>query len=422
MTLIPDMPRNEILTENLPGGLTVILAPRPGSGVVTVDTWVAVGSADEPPRISGVSHFLEHMLFKGTERYGVGEIDRLIEGVGGLINAGTSHDFTHYHVTVATPNFPTALHVISEIVQNAAIDENELNSERQVIIEEYSIKQDNPQGLLFEELYERAFLTGPYRLPVLGVPETLQATGRAEMLDYYQRHYCPERMALMIVGDIEPGPALEAARKAFDGFERPYRPLVPSVPTTAYAVSGEHVIEKEVNETYGAIALPAPPLTDHDEAYGLDVLQFVLGGGHASLLYQEVKEKRRLANSIHMGYSSSRYPDLFYVYFSCDESKRAELEQAVYEQFDRVIQSPPPPEALHRARKLLANSHAFSLETTQGQSSSIGYFYTITGDIEFEKNYIEGVSRVTAEQVQDLARKWLATRDTTRMIIRPKRV
>ena len=415
-------PQPEIAKEILPNGLTVLLVPCPGVRVMTVDVWVSTGSADEPPPINGVSHFLEHMLFKGTARFGAGEIDRAIEGVGGLLNAATSHDVTHYHVTAASPHLPIAMDVIADMVRNAALDAEELDRERGVIIEEYYIKQDDPHGLLWEELYLRAFERGPYRLPVLGVPDTLKAIGPAEITDYYRRHYCPENMLLMVVGDMEPAEALKRARGAFDGFDRPFRPMLDKKTLqTTYAAPAEHVLEKELNETYGVIGFPAPGFGEPREAYGLDVLQFVLGGGNASILNQEIKEKRRLASSIHAGLSTSRHPDLFYVFYTCEEEKRPALETAVFDQLDRLAQSPPAPEVLNRAKKLLTNAHAFSLETTGGQSSAIGYYYTVSGSVDFEKQYAEGVNAVTAQQVQELAGKWLATRaSASRVVIRPK--
>lgn len=407
--------------ERLANGLTVLIVPRPSVQVVTVDMWVATGSADEPPEINGVSHFLEHMLFKGTERYGVGQIDRAIEAVGGVINAGTSHDFTHYYVALAAEEFDTALHIIGEVIQHSTLDEEELNRERQVILEEYYRKQDDPQGVLWENLYERMFARGPYKAPVLGLPETLEAIGRPQMLDYYERHYAPANMALLIVGNVDPDAALRKVEEQMGAFERPFRPLLDrNALTTDYARQVEYVIEKDVNETYCALAFPAPALRDAREAYAIDVMQFVLGGGHASLLYQEVKEKRQLATSIGAGYPSSRFDDIFYIYATCQEDKRREMEQAVLEQIERVAQSASDAESLDRARRLLINSHAFSLETTNGQSSSIGYYYTVTGSTDFERRYAEGIAAVTAEDVQEQARRWLRPEAMNRVLVRPK--
>jgi zinc protease len=408
----------------LSNGLPVLLVHRPGERVVTLDAWVSVGSANEPPGIGGVSHFLEHMLFKGTLRRGVGEIDPLVESVGGYLNAATSHDFTHYYITVAADDFAVAADVLADVLEHSTLDPEELDRERQVILEEYARKQDDPQGFLWDALYERVFDQGPYKASVLGEPETLAAINHDNMLDYYHRHYAPSNLVLIVVGDVEPERALPLLEQHFAGFKRPNRPLLPPHYTpTVYARGVHEVIERDVQETYATLTFPAPSIRDHYAAtYALDVLQFVLGGGNASRLYQEVKEKRRLATSISAGYSSSRHPDLFYVAYTCAEEKREELERVVLDELDRVRQTPVSPAELDRARKLLINAHRFSLETSGGQSGSIGYYYTVTGSPDFEWNYADGIRAVTAEQVQEQARRWLDPEKHAAMALRPKAI
>jgi zinc protease len=409
-----------IVSRRLSNGLKVLVAPRPGCRVATVDMWVNVGSADEPAAFSGASHFLEHMLFKGTARFSLGQIDHLIEGMGGVLNAATSHDYTHYHVTAASASFPKALDIIADMVANALLDAEEIDNEREVIIEEYLIMRDNPQSVIWEELYDRCYESGPYKRSIIGSLESLRGIGRPELLDYYERHYAPENMTLLLVGDLEPERAFDTAERAFYGFHRALRPFASGVDReTRLAPVAEHVLEKEIHETYAMIAFPVPPLRDHEEAYALDVMQFVLGGGDASMLYQELKEKRRLVSAIHTGYPNSRYDDLFHIYFTCEENKRRDAQDAIFDQLallgEREVDAP----ALKRARKLLASEHEFNLETTEGESGSIGYFHAITGDIAYERNYVQGVMSVDAARIRDLARQYLSSREAVRLAIRP---
>lgn len=408
--------------EKLPNQLTVLVSPRPGARVVTADLWVGAGSADEPAAFNGASHFLEHMLFKGAGPYGVGEIDRLIEGIGGVLNAATSHDFTQYYITAAAENLPVMLDTLFHMAANARLEKEEADNERQVIVEEYLIKQDNPQGVLWEQLYFKAFDSGPYRLPILGTPETLAEIGGAELRAYYERHYAPGNMTLVIVGDVEPARAVDEARKTFGTLERPYRPMLErSSLITKYSDPAEHVLEKDANETYGMLAFPSPGMGDSREVCALDVLQYTLAGGDASVLYQELKEKRRLATSIDAGYSHARHPDLFCVYFTCDERNRAALTRGVLELFERAAQEKVPAAELERARKLLANTHAFSLETAGGLSGTLGYYYTICGGADFERDYIDTVLGVSAEEIQSLAQRYLAGREPVRVAVRPRK-
>lgn len=395
-------------SHRLDNGLTVFIVPRPGCGVVTTDMWVSVGSADEPPELNGASHFLEHMLFKGTERRGVGEIDRTVESLGGYLNAGTSHDFTHYYIMAAAEHFPMLVDILADVLCHSTLDAGELDRERQVILEEYRRKQDDPHGFLWDTLYEEAFAAGPYKASVLGEPATLEAITREKMLDYYHRLYCPANMALIVVGDVDPTAALSVIAQAMKGFDREPRPLVARDHwTTAYAPGVLRLFDRDVHETYGVLAFPAPALTDPAETYAIDALQFVLGGGDASVLYQEIQEKRRLATSIHAGCANSRHPDLFYIFYTCEDAKREALEAAVLEQIETLRTTLVTPRAMERARKLLVNSHAFSLETTSGQSGSVGYYHCVTGSTDFEWRYAEGIRAVTAEQVMEQARRWL---------------
>ena len=209
-------------------------------------------------------------------------------------------------------------------------------------------------------------------------------------------------MLLLVVGDIDPAQVIAAAKEELSAFSRPYEPILQrSQWQTQYSRGQEVFIEKEVNETYCGLGFPAPSVDDYHRAYSLDMLQFILGGGRASLLYSEVKEKQQLATSIGAGYATSRFPDLFFIFATCDDANRQKMIEAIHEQIDSVAQKPPEPSQMQRARKLLTNSHAFSLETTSGQSSSIGYYFTITGSTDFEANYaIRASPAVTAGDVQ----------------------
>lgn len=407
---------------HLPNGLTLIMVPRAADKVVTVDLWVKVGSADEPPEVSGVSHFLEHMVFKGAAGRGVGEIDQAVEGVGGYMNAATSHDYTHFYITVPGSEISSAVDALSDMALRATLDSDELNKEREVVLEEFNRKQDDPQGLLWEQVYERSFRSGPYKQPVLGTPETLRGLDREKMLDFYRRHYAPGNMTLVVAGGFDVDTVQALADKAFSGSDHVLNPAQPEAPPCVYAVDKREVYERELNETYGVLAFPAPAMLgveNRDEILALDVLQFILGAGRSSILSQEIKEKKRLATSIYAGYSSARFPDLFYVSYTCEEKNRRALEEAVIEEIEKVRDNLPSSDKLNRAKKLLINAHAFSMETTSGLSSSIGYYYTVCGSLDFERHYAEGVRKVDGEQVREVARRILDFDKLNRFAVRP---
>lgn len=390
----------------LDNGLAVAVETVPNK-VVTLDMWVNTGSANEGDSNNGISHFLEHMMFKGTPRYGVGELDKAIMNVGGLWNAGTSKDFTHYYVTVAAPFFDQALDAISDMIQNSLIDREEFDREKQVILEEWRRKQDNPWGLMYDELYDLCFERGPYRRSVLGTFESISALDRDEMFDYYQRYYAPENMILVVVGDVRAEQVLAKIGKAFAGFDRPLRPLETGERESLFRPGQRRVIPRDVNETYLSIAHPAPSIGRPDEVLALDVAATVLGEGRSSRLYRRLKEEKRLVNTVSAGAPTHRYDSVFYVMATLDRENAdgavAETAAVLHE----LATSPPSPEELAKAKRILRNGFQFGMETNTGRSGLIGYYYTLTGSNEFLERYLNRLDEVMAEDVSVVVGKYL---------------
>ena len=205
----------------LGNGIPLLIFENHEAAVATADVWVRTGAADEPDELSGVSHFLEHMLFKGTDKWGLGEIERAIESVGGVCNAGTSYDFTHYYITMPSGAVGTGIELLAEMVRRSTLDPTELEKERLVILEEYRRKQDHPAAVLYERLYQELFESGPYHEPVIGHEETIRAIDRDRMLDYYRKRYSPQNLTLVVTGDIDPEQVIAQAETALGDFERP---------------------------------------------------------------------------------------------------------------------------------------------------------------------------------------------------------
>lgn len=393
--------------ERLGNGLTLIVHHVPNR-VVTIDAWVSTGSASESPDVNGVSHFLEHMLFKGTARYGPGELDKAIMNVGGVWNAGTSKDFTHYYVTVAFPFFDTALDAISDMLFHALIDPAEFDREKQVILEEYRRKQDNPIGVLYDELYDATFESGPYQRTVLGTFESVSGLQRDGMFEYYRKRYSPAHVAVLVVGDIKPAEVLPKLRAAFDDVPTT-EPSANGIHPTAYRSGTVRTIRKDVNETYFALSFPAPGIGESKDVHTLDVASAILSDGRSSRLYRRVKDELGLVTSISAGYSTHREPGLFYVMATGD---RARLDDAIAEIrsiFRQLADGPPPAKELEKAQMIINTHFHFSTETNTGQSGTIGYYYTLTGAMEFFEQYLANINSVTARDVQDAAARYLVT-------------
>lgn len=389
----------------LDNGLPVIFKTVPNK-VVTLDVWVNTGSANEDDKRSGISHFLEHMLFKGTPRFGPNELDKVITSVGGVWNAGTSKDFTHYYVTVAAPYFETALDAISDMIQNSLIDAQEFTKEKQVILEEYRRKQDNPYGLLYDELYEVCFRSGPYRRSVIGTFESISEMDRDLMFDYYQRYYAPDNMVLMIVGDVDPAAALPSVRKAFGKSNRKLQPLHVQDGESDFAAGQRRVLDRDVNETYMGLAFPAPGILAADEVFALDIASTILCDGRSSRVYRKLKEDLRLVHSISGGYPTHRHASFFYVIATLDADNVQKAGEEIARELRGASTNAPTHEELAKAKRVIRNSFEFGMETNTGQSGTIGYYHTLTGSTDFLEHYLERLSGVTAEQVSAVVQKY----------------
>lgn len=401
----------------LENGLAVAIEQVPNK-VVALDMWVNTGSANENEELNGISHFLEHMMFKGTPRYGVGDLDKTIMNVGGVWNAGTSKDFTHYYVTVAAPFFDQALDALSDMIKNSLIDEGEFEREKQVILEEWRRKQDNPWGLIFDELYDLCFERGPYRMSVLGTFETISALDRDRMFDYYERYYAPENMILMVVGDVNPEDVLPRVEAAFADFRRPVRPLNVGERESRFRPAQQRVITRDVNETYMAVVHPAPAIGAPDEVLALDVAATLLGEGRSSRLHRRLREELRLVNTISAGAPTHRFESVFYVMATLERPNSEAAGSAIRDVLHSLADSPPSADEIAKARRILRNGFMFGMETNTGRSGLIGYYYTITGGTEFLDSYLERLDGVTPEAVSAAVKKYL-TGDPGVVIVEP---
>lgn len=389
-------------------GLTLLARENHDAAVATADVWIGVGSADEPPEIGGVSHFLEHMMFKGTEKYSPGQIEREIENRGGLCNAGTSYDFTHYYITMPSENIDHGIDALAEMMVGSVIDPTEFEKERIVILEEWRRKQDTPGAMLHEDAYEEIFEAGPYHRPVIGTQETIKAITRDQMMDYYQRHYTPEKMALVVTGDVDVDHVAALADARFAGIGRRYNPLVTTPEAQAIGRGKVHHREKATGgQLYLAMGAALAARPSVDDLVPLDVAQFILGQGRASILFQELKEKRRLASTISANFGAHRDNALLMVMATCSPANKAELADAIRAEIAGFLARPIEDAQLTRARRLLASAHLHSFETSGGAAGEVGYYHMLTGDPAFLDTYLDRLAAATGDQIREALRRQL---------------
>jgi zinc protease len=397
--------------------LTVILAEHRGADVVAVQLWVRAGARDETEAEAGLSHFLEHLLFKGTPSRGPGEIDRTISALGGEMNAATSQDFTYYHVVLPARHLATALDVVADAAMNAVFDPAELERERLVVLEEIRRSRDSPSGYLWRILTREHFTGHPYGLDVLGTPESIGGAPRDRVMAYHRRHYAPGNATVVVAGNVEPADALAQVQKAFGGWERrpvAERPLVVASPLDGVRRTEE---SRALQQTYLGMAWRAPVVPDPD-VYATDLLSSVLGRGRTSRLYQRVKERRGLVSTIGGTFYIQREAGTLTVTARSNTAAPAEIEAAILEEAARLRAEPVEDGELARALTGVEAGYAFGNETAEGLAYSYGMAETVW-TLEFELGYLDAVRQVTRERVRDAAARYLAPDRFTAALLRP---
>ncbi len=393
-------------------GLTVLIEEQRSAPAVSIQMWVRVGGADEPDRLAGISHVFEHMLFKGTAKRKVGELAGAIESVGGDINAYTSFDNTVYHLTVPSRYFATGLDVISDAIQNSAFDPEELKKELEVVLEEIRMNEDSPGRNLYKMLLSTAYTSHPYKRPVIGSVETVKGLTRDEIVRFFRRWYIPGNMTLVIAGDVDARDALDAVKKEFNKFKNASDPHRKRPVELRQAGIRAQVASKELKETHIGMAFHIPAIRDED-TFTIDVMSLILGGGESSRLYKRLKADSSLVHSISTYPMSLKDPGLFFITATLDEGKADPAIDAVLEEIRRLAAYGPEASEVAKAKLNLESEFVYSRETVDGLAGKLGYYASNIGDIGHEKKYIEGIRKVTAEDVSAVANRYLSSANMT---------
>lgn len=401
--------RSASTVSRLDNGMQVIVRPQHGAPVVALQLWIDAGSADEPEALAGAAHALEHMVFKGTERRGVGDIAREIEAVGGDVNAWTSLDHTVFHITMPAREWRRGLAVLADALLHVKLDEAELRKELEVILEEIKESDDNPASVATHELFALAFTQHPYRRPVIGWASTVQRFRRAALERFLRQAYAPARMTLVVVGDIDPAQVHARAARAFAG--APARGLrrAPRARSAAEPTQQQlrvRTVQRPCREAQLAFGFRIPELTAADSP-ALDLAAVILGQGDGSRLVQRVKDEQRVVTDVAAYAYAPREPGLLIVNAASRPERVVEAVAAISEQLRLLAETGPTPAELARARALIEGDAVHQQETVQGQARQLGYFHSVAGDPDFDRRYLERVQRTDAAQVMAVAREYL---------------
>lgn len=405
----------------LGNGLTVLSKYSPPSGLVAVDVKVMAGAGTEGKYTgSGISHLLEHMLFKGTVKRGPGDIEKEVKSYGGVINGSTSADFTGYYIILPANHLREALSILGDMLQNAKFDNDELSKEIDVILKEIRMNDDEPQSRLIRLLHETAYIAHPYKYPAIGYEDLLKALSASDLKEYYRERYVPNNITVTIVGSINTEDAIGFAEKEFCDMGRPdYGITNIGVREPIQISPRRRECRMGISLGYLAMGFHSTEVTNED-LFAMDVLSMILGRGDNSRLYSSLHKKLGLVHTISARNYTPREPGLFIISAVLDPEKSKEAESAVMSEIGRIQNGDVSEHEIASAIKVLQAGIVSAMESIEGQAENIATDYIFTGSEYFSNRYLNRTGAVTREEISAVARKYLNNDNLTTVTIMPE--
>jgi zinc protease len=404
----------------LPNGLTVVVQEDHSAPVASVQAWCATGSIDEDERLgAGLSHILEHMLFKGTKTRSTNVIAQKIQDVGGYINAYTSFDRTVFWIDVPKDGVATALDVLADAMMNSTLPPKEYMKEQEVIRREFAMGLDDPDRVAGLLLFATAYQRHPYHFPVIGDIEIYNQLTQDQVMQYYKTRYVPNNLTFVVVGDVDVAKVRQQLTEFFKAYpEKSLKPVF--IPEEPPQLGRREVHQEFATElTHLSLAWHIPEVTNPDVP-ALDLLSTVLGDGRSSRLYRRVREEAGLAYRISAFSYTPGDPGLFGIDATLDPKKREAAEHLVLHILDEVKQAGVTAEELIKAKKISLSHHLGALTTMRGQASDIGSNWLLTRNLNFSRDYLEAVQKVTLDDIKRVAAHYLTDENLTVISLNPK--
>ena len=411
------MPPNRHTLRN---GLVLVHRPDFSSEVVSIQVWVRTGSIHEGPLLgSGLSHYLEHLMFKGTENRDGRSISREVHAMGGTINAYTSFDRTVYYIDAPAVAFGSAVDLLSDIVLHSILPEAEVIRERDVILREIDMGLDDPDRGLAQCLFRTAFRRHPYREPVIGHRSLFEQVTAEELRQYYVARYVPNNMVISVVGAVEDDSCREAVERSFgsDARGRLAPVLVEEESPQLAPRSGRETGDFKVCR--GITAFKIPHLS-HVDAPKLDALALALGGGESSVLWQDLRNKQALVHDIDCRTWSPGRRGLLWISFVCDPEKREAVEAGIASTLQTVAQTGFDDTTLEKARRQALAAEIDGRKTMSGQAARLGLGEVVVGDFEFGRNYLGRLERIQPGDLEEVAARYLIPSGQTSVTLEPE--
>jgi predicted Zn-dependent peptidase len=390
----------------LPSGLRVLSQSVPGFRSITFGVWVGVGSRDEPEQLAGATHFLEHLLFKGTERRDALEISAAIDAVGGEMNAFTGKEYTCYYARVLDSDLPLAVDVICDMITSATLTNADVESERDVIDEEIAMHADETSDHIHDLFAEQLWGTSPLGRSITGTPASVAGLTRRQVVGWYRRRYKPSDIVVSVAGNVDHADVVRLVRKAFERHwvttEAEPAPVRRGAAKPVPTYGGVRVHHRDVEQAH--LVLGMPGLTrDDDRRYVAGVLHGIVGGGMSSRLFQEVREKRGLAYSVFTFGSAYADAGMVGVYAACLPKKATEVLDVIRTELKVIAGGNITPDELLRGKGQMRGSVVMGLEDTGAKMTRIAKAELVYGELPTVDDILHRIDSVTLDDVAQLA-------------------
>jgi zinc protease len=422
LTLTPLSLRAEVKEFTLDNGLKVIISEDHKVPLATFQIWYRIGSRNEVSGESGLSHFLEHMMFKGTPKYGAKAFSKVIQKNGGIDNAMTTKDYTMYFETLSSDRIGIAIDLEADRMSNLLLDPQETLAERDVVMEERRMRyDDDPQNSLLESFVATSLMTHPYRRPVIGWMADIASFQRDELDSHYKKYYAPDNAFIVIAGDVNPEEIRKKIQSSF-GAIREGRPQKTHITKEPEQLGEKRItLKKEAELPYILMGYHTPVFPGEDSP-GLEVLSTILSKGKSSRIYSSLVYEKKLALNAGADYSSMNVdPFLFILWATAAPGKDiADVEKGLSAEIERSKSAPPSEMEIQKAKNQIEASFIFGQDSLYMQAMKLGLFEVI-GGWRLMHAYLEGIRKVTPEDVQRVARKYLTEDNLTVGILIPKK-
>ncbi|MEA5576531.1 pitrilysin family protein [Anabaena sp. UHCC 0451] len=421
-TLLKSPRLNAPKVHHLPNGLTIIAEQMPVEAI-NLNVWVKIGSAVESDAINGMAHFLEHIVFKGTERLASGEFERRIEERGAVTNAATSQDYTHFYITTAPKDFAELAPLQIDVVCNPTVPDDAFERERLVVLEEIRRSEDNPRRRIYRRTMETAFDVLPYRRPVLGPEAVISQVTPQQMRDFHHTWYQPSSITAVAVGNL---PVEELVEIIAEGFEKnSQKSTVNNQQLTVHQepafteIIRREFIDESLQQARLIMLWRVPGLIELNDTYALDVLAGILGHGRTSRLVHDLREEKGLVSSISVSNMNHKLQGIFSISAKCEVENLADVETAIVEHLQTLQTELVKESEIDRVQRRVANRFIFGNETPSDRSGLYGYYQSLIGDLEPAFNYPQYIQSQDENDLMQAAQQYLSPEAYAVVTIKP---